>query len=454
MNNQIDSVIKTPVIKEMQIIPVAGYDSMLLNLSGAHGPIFIRNLVILKDNSGNTGVGEIPGGESIRQILEMSKAVVIGASLGEYKDILETVYQRFAHKDGGGRGNQTYDLRVAIHAVTGIEAAFLDLLGKHLEVPVAKLLGNGQQRDKVIYLGYLFFVGDRNKTKLNYKSIPFPQNGWDVVRHMEALTPESIVRQASTVMDAFGVRDLKLKGGVLEGRREIECIHALHEAFPDARLTIDPNGCWSLEGAVKWLKPLKGKIVYAEDPCGAERGLSGREIMSEFRQRAGIPTATNMVATDFRQLGHAIKLNAVDIPLADCHFWTMQGAIRVAMMCNEWNLTWGCHSNNHFDISLAMMTHVGAAAPGEITPLDTHWIWQVGQRLTREPMEIKNGYIDVPGKPGLGIEIDMDQVEAAHNLYKKYGGTSRDDSQAMKCLIPGWKFDPKKPCMLRPNTKA
>jgi glucarate dehydratase len=172
--------------------------------------------------------------------------------------------------------------------------------------------------------------------------------------------------------------------------------------------------------------------------------------MAEFRQRTGVPTATNMVATDFRQLGHAIKLNSVDIPLADCHFWTMQGAIRVAMMCDEWNLTWGCHSNNHFDISLAMMTQVGAAAPGEITGLDTHWIWQAGQRLTREPMKIENGCIALSDKPGLGIDIDMDQLDAAHRLFNKFGGSKRDDARAMQFLIPGWTFDPKKPSLVRP----
>jgi glucarate dehydratase len=179
----------------MHVIPVAGFDCMLLNLSGAHGPIFIRNLVILKDNSGNTGVGEIPGGESIRKTLEKSKALVVGKSIGEYKHILNTVYQSFAHQDAGGRGEQTYDLRVAIHAVTGIEAALLDLLGKHLAVPVAQLLGHGQQREKVLYLGYLFFVGDRAKTDLNFETIKYPSNEWDKVRHLEALTPESIVRQ-------------------------------------------------------------------------------------------------------------------------------------------------------------------------------------------------------------------------------------------------------------------
>jgi len=450
LENQIASLSGTPIIKEMQVVPVAGYDSMLLNLSGAHGPVFTRNVVLLKDNSGYTGVGEVPGGERIRQILEDSKSMVIGRPIGEFKSILGAVKQRFANLDSGGRGIQTFDLRITIHAVTAIEAAILDLLGKFLGVPVAKLLGNGLQRKKVPYLGYLFFLGDCRKTDLSYTAIPFRSKEWEKVRQLEALTPEAIVRQASVAVDTFGFNDLKLKGGVLEGPAEVDCILALHEAFPEARLTIDPNGCWSLDDAVAWLKPLKGKIAYAEDPCGAENGFSGREIMAEFRQRTGVPTATNMVATDFRQLGHAIKLNSVDIPLADCHFWTMQGAIQVAMMCDDWNLTWGCHSNNHFDISLAMMTQVGAAAPGEITGLDTHWIWQAGQRLTREPMIIENGCIALSDKPGLGIDIDMGQLDAAHLLFNKLGGSKRDDAQAMQFLVPGWTFDPKNPSMVRP----
>ena len=171
--------------------------------------------------------------------------------------------------------------------------------------------------------------------------------------------------------------------------------------------------------------------------------------MAEFRQRSGLPTATNMIATDWRQLGHAVKLQSVDIPLADCHFWTMAGAVRVAMLCREWNLTWGSHSNNHFDVSLAMMTQVGAAAPGEITALDTHWIWQEGQRLTREPPVIKNGCIRLSDSPGLGVEIDLARVEAANRLYKKCGRGNRDDSVAMRYLIDGWAYDNKRPCLVR-----
>jgi glucarate dehydratase len=140
-------------------------------------------------------------------------------------------------------------------------------------------------------------------------------------------------------------------------------------------------------------------------------------------------------------------LQAVDIPLADPHFWTMRGSVRIAEMCREWDLTWGSHSNNHFDISLAMFTHVAAAAPGKITAIDTHWIWQDGHRLTKEPFQIAGGQIRVPDKPGLGVELDWAEIEKAHQLYATHGLGERNDALAMQYLVPGWKFNPKRPCL-------
>lgn len=440
----------TPKVTEMQVIPVAGHDSMLLNLSGAHSPYFTRNIVIMKDNSGNTGIGEVPGGEKIRQTLEDAKDLIVGKTLGNYKNVMNDVRQRFADRDAGGRGLQTFDLRTTIHVVTAIEAAMLDLLGQFLNVPVAALLGDGQQRNEVEMLGYLFYIGDRTKTDLPYQSEPHATCDWYRLRHEKALTPETIVRLAETSYEKYGFNDFKLKGGVLAGEEEAEAIVALARRFPEARITLDPNGAWSLEEAIKIGKSLRGVLAYAEDPCGAEQGYSGREIMAEFRRATGLPTATNMIATDWRQMGHTIQLNSVDIPLADPHFWTMQGSVRVAQMCHEWGLTWGSHSNNHFDISLAMFTHVAAAAPGNITAIDTHWIWQEGnQRLTKEPLLIRGGKVKVPERGGLGIDIDMDQIAKAHELYKSMGLGARDDAMAMQYLISGWAFDNKRPCLVR-----
>ncbi|MBD8757359.1 glucarate dehydratase [Pseudomonas coleopterorum] len=438
-----------PIVTSLQIIPVAGHDSMLLNLSGAHGPFFTRNIVILKDSAGNTGVGEVPGGERIRETLEDARSLVVGQPIGQYQQILNRMRTTFAARDSAGRGLQTFDLRITIHAVTAMEAALLDLLGQFLEVPVAALLGEGQQRDAVKMLGYLFYVGDRGQTDLAYRSEPDAADDWSRLRHEKAMTPEAVVRLAEAAKAKYGFNDFKLKGGVLRGAEEIEAVTALAERFPDARITLDPNGAWSLKEAIGLCRDQHHVLAYAEDPCGAENGYSGREVMAEFRRATGLPTATNMIATDWREMGHAIQLQSVDIPLADPHFWTMQGSVRVAQMCNDWGLTWGSHSNNHFDISLAMFTQVAAAAPGEITAIDTHWIWQDGQRLTKEPLQIVDGFVKVPAKPGLGVDIDMDEVAKAHELYKTKGLGARDDGIAMQYLISDWKFDNKRPCLVR-----
>jgi len=187
--------------------------------------------------------------------------------------------------------------------------------------------------------------------------------------------------------------------------------------------------------------------AYIEDPCGAEHGYSGREIMAEFRRATNLPVATNMIATDWRQLKFAALFGAIDIPLADPHFWTMQGSVRVAQFCRDLGLIWGSHSNNHFDVSLAMFAQVAAAAPGNITAVDTHWIWQDGQRLAKDSIRIANGKLRLPESPGLGIELDIDQIERAHNLYLKVRPAERDDAMAMQYLIPNWKFNHKRPCL-------
>ncbi|AZG08077.1 glucarate dehydratase [Pigmentiphaga sp. H8] len=439
----------TPTITRMRVVPVAGRDSMLLNLSGAHAPYFTRNLVILTDSAGHTGVGEVPGGEHIRATLEDARGFIVGSSIGRYTDTLNRMRNAFAGRDHAGRGNQTFDLRIAIHAVTAIESALLDLLGQHLEVPVAALLGEGIQRTSVQMLGYLFYVGDRTRTPLAYDSAPEEQDDWLRLRHEKALTPEAIVRLAEAAYLRYGFEDFKLKGGALRGEEEIEAIRALHERFPRARITLDPNGGWLLRDAIRLCRDMHGVMAYAEDPCGAEGAYSGRETMAEFRRATGLPTATNMVATDWREMAHALSLQSVDIPLADPHFWTLQGSVRVAQACQAFGLTWGSHSNNHFDVSLAMFTHVGAAAPGRVTALDTHWIWQDGQHLTRDPLQIRNGRIELPQAPGLGITLDMDAVERAHRLYNQRGLGARNDAMAMQYLIPGWRFNNKQPCLVR-----
>lgn len=439
-----------PTVKSMRVVPVAGYDSFLLNLSGGHAPWFVRCVLILEDSAGKQGVGEIPSSEGILKGLEQCRSLVEGSAVKGVKRTLNRCRLLLAGNGREERGRQTFDLRVGVHVLTAIESALFDLFGQAMNMPVADLLGQyGRQRDEVEALGYLFLLGDPDKTDLPYPKPDNPRDAWDEVRCREALTPGAVVNLAKAAYDRYGFKDFKLKGGVLRGEEEADCIRALHEAFPEARLTLDPNGAWTLEEAVRVLTPIRDLLSYAEDPCGQEQGYSGRETMAEFKKRTGLATATNMIATDFKQLQYAVQLNSVDIPLADCHFWTMQGAVMVGELCNEWGMTWGSHSNNHFDVSLAMMTHVAAACPGEITAIDTHWIWQDGQRITKEPFQIRDGKLKLPEAPGLGVELDMVRLEQAHALYNSLDVTQRNDAMAMQYLIPGWGFDPKKPTMVR-----
>jgi glucarate dehydratase len=452
----------SPTVVRVQVIPVAGRDSMLLNLAGAHAPYFIRNVVILTDSAGRTGLGEVPGGAGILRALEKSAPLVTGTEIGRYNATLQAVREAIAGRGGRGQQHQVtsaaeaavlkqpHEINLRLdNVITAIETALLDLLGQHLGVPLCELLGGGKQRDRVRMLAYLFYIGDRKRTDLDYASDPAAK-GWYRLRDEPALTAQSIAEQASAAVERYGFRDFKLKGGVMRGAEELEAVAAVKARFPDSRATIDPNGAWLLDDAVALCRGRNDILAYAEDPVGPEQAYSGREVMAEFRRATGVPTATNMVATDWRQMAHSHLLGAVDIPLADPHFWTMQGSVRLAQLCEAWGLTWGSHSNNHFDISLAMFTHCAAAAPGHITAIDTHWIWQEGrERLTLEPPQIVGGEVAVPQAPGLGVAPDMERILAAHELYKKVGAGARDDAMAMQFLVPGWKFDPKLPSLAR-----
>jgi glucarate dehydratase len=447
----------SPIVTDMQVIPVAGRDSMLLNLCGAHAPYFTRILVLLKDSAGNTGMGEVPGSNGILRALERLVPLVTGTEVARYNrtlNVLRTAISGVSHQVTSSAEEavmkQPHEINLRLeNVVTAVEAALLDLLGQHLAVPLCELLGNGQQRTHVTMLAYLFYIGDRTQTDLPYDG-DAARDGWYKARDEEALTPEQIADLASAAVDKYGFRDFKLKGGVMRPEEEVAAVAAIKRRFPDARATLDPNGAWSLAEAVAACKGQGHVLAYAEDPCGPENGYSGREIMAEFKRATGIRTATNMVATDWRQMAHSHLLGAVDIPLADPHFWTMQGSVRLAQLCHDWGLTWGSHSNNHFDVSLAMFTHCAAAAPGDITAIDTHWIWQEGrEQLTQEPLRIVGGQVAVPEAPGLGIAPDMDRIRAAHELYKKVAGGARDDAMAMRYLVPGWTYDPKKPSYAR-----
>ena len=443
-----------PVITSMEVVPVAGYDSMLMTLSGAHAPVFTRNLVILKDSFGHTGIGEIHGGDYTKESLEACIPLVVNRPVMHYRNILDAIHKAARRAaDDDGEGIQTLDiskLKYVVKSEWAIECALLDLAGQALGMRMCDLLGEGMQRDRVEVLGYLFYVSDRHQAEeLHYLDESDSSDPWFRMRREKMLSHEEIVAQAQCLHEKYGFRNFKLKGGVFSGAYEMETVRALKNAFPEGRINIDPNGAWSLQEAIGLCRGMREILTYVEDPCGPESGYSSREIMTEFKNAVQIPVATNMIATDWRQFYHALSHRSVDIVLADPHFWGFEGTIRMSQLLNSWGLTWGSHSNNHFDITLAAFAQVGAAAAGDPAPMDTHWIWQDGQDLLEDAPKIRDGYLEVPDKPGLGVTLNMKRVEEANKLYNTLTSHDRDDAMAMQYLIKDWKYDSKKPCLIR-----
>ncbi len=282
---------------------------MLMTLSGAHAPFFTRNLVIIRDSAGHTGLGEIHGGDYTCQALKSCIPLVVGKPVGMYRSILDDIHKASARApEDDGEGIQSLDiskLKFVVKAEWAIECALLDLLGQYLDLPVCQLLGQGKQRSRVETLGYLFYVSDKVKTDLPYLDESGSPDPWYRLRREEMLTPERIVEQACVLREKYGFRNFKLKGGVLDGAEEMEAVRALKKHFPQGRINIDPNGAWGLEEAVRLCQPMEGVLTYIEDPCGPESGYSSREIMAEFKNAVNLPVATNMIATDWRQFYHA-----------------------------------------------------------------------------------------------------------------------------------------------------
>ena len=391
-----------PRVTEMKVIPVAGQDSMLLNLSGAHAPYFTRNLVDpdrqrrqyrrgrsagRRENPPDPGRRARPGDRRRPGHLEQ-RPERSGPPLRR---------PRF-------RRAGPADLRPAHHGAcqAALECALLDLLGQHLDVPVCALLGEGQQRDAVEMLGYLFFIGDRKKTNLPYRH---DQKGdaWIRVRDEEALTPDAIVRTAEAAYERYGFNDFKLKGGVLAGARRNEGHRGTGQALSQGAHHPRPQRRLVAEGS--------DRLVQGPRRCaGLCRGpLRRGSRLFRARDHGGIPPR-HRPSHRHQHDRHRLA------PDGACHRpghrstsrWPIRisgpcaVSVRVAQICADRDLRWGSHSNNHFDVSLAMFTHVAAAAPGNITAIDTHWIWQDGQRLTREPFQIKGGLVAVPARGGLG----------------------------------------------------
>ena len=418
-------------ISDIHITPVAVADPPLLNAAGLHAPYALRLIVELVSDDGISGWGEVPGSEATRAALETAAEHIIGLDPWRH-NAMDAKLGALANPDE--RGAAPWDQRTWVHVRSALEVACYDLMGLSVGRPVVDLLG-GAARERVPFAAYLFYKYAGAGGAFGFGRDP-GATGWAAARQEAALDPAGIVAQARAMVEAYGFRSIKLKGGAFEPQIEVDSILALREAFgADVPLRLDPNAIWGVDTAVAAGKQLEGVLEYYEDP------VRGQENMAAVARAVNIPLATNMCTTSFEDLPGSIAHQSEAIILSDHHFWGgFRASLDLARFCAVFGRGLSMHSNSHLGISLAAMVHLAAAAPNLTYSCDSHYPWQDGQDLLREPLRFEEGAVAVPRSPGLGIEVDRDRLAQLHQQYLDCGLTERNDEVEMQKARPGWTF--------------
>ncbi|MDE3164440.1 MAG: glucarate dehydratase [Acidobacteriota bacterium] len=431
-------------ISEVLLHPIAIADPPLRSSYGLHAPFALRTVVELKTDSGLTGFSETYGGDGPLAGLEAVRPRVIGMDpfrLAELWRDLSAEAERELASAPGGR-SQTYlvpgENPLDRHARTfaAIEIACLDLIGKAVGKPVCDVIG-GRVRDRVSFSAYLFYkhgggggVGDDARED----------------EYGEVLSAAACVRECRQMVAQYGFGEIKLKGGVLEPAVEIASIRALREEFGAGYpLRIDPNCAWSVDTSVEVGRALKDELSgggYLEDPCATLEGMGEvrRRLLAEGN---ATPQASNVAVTCFADVPKAKQLDAVQIVLSDPHYWGgMRNVQQLSHLAGVLGMGLSMHSNSHLGVSLMAMAHVAAACPNLTFACDTHYPWQTekDEIVAGGRVKFVDGCVEIPDKPGLGVELDYDQIARGRERYSKIPFRKRDDEAEMrKHVDPDWR---------------
>lgn len=409
-------------ITRIRITPIAFRDGPLLNAAGIHEPWALRSILEVETSDGRVGLSETYGDAPMLALLEETKSQVLGLSpfaLNAMEERLRAAIRRPAGAGEYTLAPGTDPTRNLAKAISAFEVAMLDLQGQIENAPVVDILG-GALRSEVAYSAYLFFKYAEHHGR------PYEPDAWG-----EAIAPAQVVAQARRMIGQYGFQSIKLKGGVFEPQHEIACIRALRAAFPGMPLRLDPNCNWSVATSKRAAEELDELLEYYEDPCP---GLDG---MAELAPHTKLPLASNMVVTSFDEFRANTVKNGVQVVLSDHHYWGgLRATQQLARMCALWDLGVSMHSNSHLGISLVAMTHVAAAVPNVGYACDTHYPWQDEDVVAGGRIAFHDGAVRVPTAPGLGVQLDREQLARLHEQYIACGIRNRDDRRQMQ------KYDP------------
>jgi len=420
-------------ITSYQITPIATIDPPLRAASGMHAPYALRVVLEIACEDGLTGISEIPCTEGIVESLTHICEGLLGRDPLQLTRLLEDAGNSLT-TENDARGDTPWDNRVWVHLRSALEVACLDYLGKRFEVRMCDLLG-GAARDEVPFGAYLFYKEEGAGGELEF-GLDENAEGWAATRQLVANDPDTIVRQAQAMVDAFGFKSIKVKGGVYPPDEEAAAMFALRDAFgPDVPLRLDPNAVWKVETGIRVGKKLDPILEYLEDP------VRGQEAMAQVGKEIDSLLATNMCTTSFEDIPNSVKLHSEDVILTDHHYWGgLKPCIELCRICQTFGRGISMHSNSHLGVSLAAMVHLGACIPQLDYDLDTHYPWQSDEIIEGGRLPFKDGAISVPDKPGLGVTLDRTELERLHQNFLKSGLAFRNDEAEMQKIEPGWKF--------------
>jgi glucarate dehydratase len=405
------------------ITPIAFPDPPLLNASGVHEPWALRAIVEVYTD-GLVGLGETYGDEAHLALLHRAAGALTGLDPFDVNGLRRRLHAVLGDADAPDRHGLTgpsSPQKTLNRVLAAFEVALLDLQGQAIGRPVHDLLG-GKVRDRIPFAGYLFYKWAGHPGA--------PPDGFG-----EALDPAGIVAQAERLVDRYGFRSLKLKGGVFPPAQEIEAVNALRERFPDLPLRLDPNAAWSVQTAIDVARKTAGRLEYLEDPT---HGIAG---MAAVARAAPMPLATNMCVVSHDDIPPAIEQGAIGVLLADHHFWGgLRETQRLAGICETFGIGLSMHSNSHLGISLAAMVHAAAATPHLDYASDTHTPWQGGVDVVERPLSFVDGAAVVPVAPGLGVTLDRDALARLHENYVRCGIRNRDDTGYMRTVDPTFEY--------------
>jgi glucarate dehydratase len=362
----------------------------------------VRTIVEVETDNGLVGLGEMGGGGESAEAQFRSLAAYLK---GHDPARLEEMRFRIANPTASLYNNRTQML-------AALEFACLDILGQAWGVPVHAILG-GKLRDRVPFASYCFWRYGR-------------EGGGEA----EVRTADQLVAYARDAKRKHGFTSHKLKAGVFPPDYELEAFRTLATAFPEDNVRIDPNGAWSTEQAIRFGQAIEDlRNDYLEDPV---YGLNG---LRRVREMVRVPLATNTVVVNFEQLAANVLDVGVDVILLDTTFWGgIRPCIKVAGICETFQLGVAVHSSGELGVQLATMLHLGAVIPNLSYAADAHYHHLTDDVIEGGLLPYRDGSMAIPDTPGLGVKLDREKLRQYQELYKELGNYPYDQDP----LRPGW----------------